>query len=464
MIAPNLFDMVPYDEIGLFNEGRYDSRYDAVNETIKAYEVNLEEWNGLYYNSGVMVLSRYHMELFKDPIVKNIPHLDQSYINLKIFLDSERWKVHDLSYRFNRMTLMDKILGQSRLDSYIIHYAGAPNQEILLSIIKNDLEQWFKDSPDYIYPKNIIIDVTGGIGDQATSEPAVRYFCNNLHSDDNVIILTDYPEFYSHISKTVINKKDFKGYNEPYVVLMPQPHINVHPIHNIAPATQVHSVDFSCLCLCGQMIPDVDKKIRIDVTKEGIEEVKVLLSNYNIMLSKTILIHPGMGWESKTFPKSWWEEVINELSKKHQVIIIGKHIEDGNTTNRNGFVKIDCPDNVIDLTEMLSVDGLIALISMSGVLVSNDSGPIHIAGAFDNWIVLIPTCKHPDNVLPYRKGNDKYYKSIAIYNKLTIDNINSSPVNFKINGHKLDYLIGNIEDYIPEPKKVIENVNDILGG
>ena len=463
--CPNLFDLVPYDEIALFNEGRYDNRYNAVNETVKAYEADLKEWDGTYYNTGTIVLSRYHMELFKDPIIKDVPYVEQSFLNLRILLDPVKWKVFSLSHRFNRMTLMDKVLGQSRLDSYVVHYASAPNQEILLATIQGDLEQWAKDAPDYIYPRNIVIDVTGGIGDQATSEPAVRYFCNVLQPDDNIIILTDYPEFYSHISKTLINKKDFKGLQEPYIVLMPQPHINAHPMHTIAPATQVHSVDFACLCLCGQMIPDEDKRIRIDVTDKGYEEVLSLLkSPYVDMNKKIILVHPGLGWESKTFPKVWWEEIVDTLSKEYQVIIIGKHMEDGNTTNRNGVIKIDYPDNALDLTEMLTTDGLVALIRLSDMLISNDSGPIHIAGAFDNWIVLIPTCKHPDNVLPYRRGNDKHYKSVAIYDKLTMDNKNSSPVNFKTEGHRLDYLKGNIEDYIPDSQKVIRIVKDILGG
>jgi ADP-heptose:LPS heptosyltransferase len=57
------------------------------------------------------------------------------------------------------------------------------------------------------------------------------------------------------------------------------------------------------------------------------------------------------------------------------------------------------------------------LISKAKTLITNDSAPVHIAGAFDNNIVLIPTCKHPDYILPFREGR-KEYKSVALYKKI----------------------------------------------
>jgi ADP-heptose:LPS heptosyltransferase len=101
---------------------------------------------------------------------------------------------------------------------------------------------------------------------------------------------------------------------------------------------------------------------------------------------------------------------------------------------------------------MLSLHELMAIIDMCPTLVSNDSAPIHIAGAFDNNIILIPTCKHPDHLLPWRNGS-KYYKAKAFYKKLMCDDIKSSPTEvYTVLG---DGLTGEWDEYLPDVETVV---------
>lgn len=455
--CPNLFDMVPRDQIGMFNEGRFESRYQAIMETTRTHNCVLPDWDGTYYNSGVMVLSRYHKELFANPNTTPLPYADQSWINLKILMEPVRWPVCQLSYKFNRMTLLDQF-GESRYGSYIIHYAGSPNFDILMNIIELDISV-FENTNDFsVYnKKNIIVDVKGGLGDQTCCEPAVRYF-TNMHKSDNITVITDFPMLFNHLKTTcsVAKRGDALPLNpNSCFIISPIPDYNASPIWGIAPPTQCHLVDFACLNLCGQMIPDDDKLIKLEVSNSGLEEISHIDTN------KLVLVHPGLGWDSKTFPKEWWEEIVQGLVNRcMKVAVIGKYVSDGNSTNRNGVIDINIPEGAIDLTNCLTVDGLIALISKAEILVSNDSGPIHIAGAFRNGIVLLPSCKHPDNVLPYRRGFNvnKYFNARAVYEKLTNTFMNSSPLYMRLNGHVLDYMENDILDYIPEPDRVIKNI------
>ena len=94
---------------------------------------------------------------------------------------------------------------------------------------------------------------------------------------------------------------------------------------------------------------------------------------------------------------------------------------------------------------------------MSKCLVTNDSSPLHIAGAFDNWIVVIPTCKHPDHILPYRNGT-QYYKTKALYKKLLLDDLEVRHTEFHADtidkipeGH-------NLYEYLPDPDDVVNEV------
>ena len=66
--APNLFDIVPEDSVGMLNEAQFTERSLGMFQSFCA-EVGypLKNWNGKYYNSGVMVISRQHHAMLESP-------------------------------------------------------------------------------------------------------------------------------------------------------------------------------------------------------------------------------------------------------------------------------------------------------------------------------------------------------------------------------------------------------------
>jgi ADP-heptose:LPS heptosyltransferase len=98
-----------------------------------------------------------------------------------------------------------------------------------------------------------------------------------------------------------------------------------------------------------------------------------------------------------------------------------------------------------------------SLISLSKVLVTNDSSPLHIAGAFDNWIVVMPTCKHPDHILPFRNSS-QYYKTSAMYKKLLLDDLEIRHTEFTTDTIDKIPTGKTLYDYLPEPEEVIKEV------
>ena len=84
--CPNLFDIVPVDKLGMFNEGRYTTRYEYLEQASEYYKEPLKPWNGKFYNSGVMVISRLHKKIF----MLLVPSLMQKLlgINFKKILGS----------------------------------------------------------------------------------------------------------------------------------------------------------------------------------------------------------------------------------------------------------------------------------------------------------------------------------------------------------------------------------------
>jgi ADP-heptose:LPS heptosyltransferase len=195
-------------------------------------------------------------------------------------------------------------------------------------------------------------------------------------------------------------------------------------------------------------IPNADKQIKLKLDIEDVSYVFNLLSNKPTE-KPTVLVHAGKWWPSKTLPIEWWQSVIDKLSEKLTVVLIGKTIDE-----KQGYLPVNCPQDGIDLRDLTTLGELFALISLSKCLVTNDSSPLHIAGAFDNWIVTVPTCKHPEHILPFRNGTQNY-KTKALYKSLLLDDLEIRHTEFKTDTIDLIPEGKTLWDYIPEVDELV---------
>ena len=408
--APNIFDEVPVNEIGIFEEGQFIERATAMTQYLTQHGVDPNIWNKKYYNTGVMVLSSEHANIFLPPTRSEDDHFkEQSYLNLLFCLFKA--KVHNLHYKWNRMYALDQITGEERYDSYFMHYAGINllmKEDDQIDLMKKDLGEWEKAAPEYKFKKNVAIVVQGGLGDQVASEPTLRYVRDFLYRDDNIVLISDFPEMFEHLGLPVYKAGQkipvAKGFVELQTLRSPD-HVSweymSHPL--------CHSTDFSALQVGRCILPMDAKQIQLGVDQAALKSVEEKCEE--VGLENLVLLHPGRGWDSKSFPPDVWQSYLDALLKaKYKVAIIGKHLSDEQGIVKFVWDKTGC----IDLVNKLSLKELTALISRARVLVSNDSSPVHIAGAFDHWIGLIATCKRPDYVLPYRNGGDCFYKAEAL--------------------------------------------------
>lgn len=447
--CPDLFNLVPFDQLGAFNEGAFAERAGAMMMVQKQYQSEIE-WDGTYYNTGVMVLSRRHKFLFRKPEMEISNFYEQSYLNLLF----QRAKVNmfNLEYKFNRMTVMDRFTGEHRLASYIVHYAGCPNFDFMLDIMKKDRTAWAKAAPDFKYKRNIDIQVHGGLGDEICAEPAIRYVIEKAYPDANINITSWFPRVFMHLPVPIHAMNKFRRKEDTPYYRMDTMATHGCPSWRFISPNLLHCTDYSSMMCLRGTIPNTAKRIKLQVLPEDDEEVQKIVGD--IDFDKAVLVHPGRGWPSKTFPASYWEQIVEKLCKSHPVIVIGKDVSD-----EQGTTKLKLPKEVVNAVNLLSLGGLISIINKAHVLLSNDSSPVHIAGAFDNHIVLIPTCKHPDHVLPYRYGRQNF-NAVAVYKKLTCEAINSTPT--EVHGQTIDWVKGDIMDYLPDVDDVVAKVEEHL--
>ena len=144
--CPSLFNVVPPDLLGMYDGGLLaSSQEQEVHRSIltqamrEYYGLPLpDHWKGEFYNTGVIVASRCHRDLFKMPDKEvALPCLDQAYFDAMLL--HNRIPVFDIGYRFNRMYYVDKVVKKHRLCSYIVHYAGIRNFD---NMARRDLALW----------------------------------------------------------------------------------------------------------------------------------------------------------------------------------------------------------------------------------------------------------------------------------------------------------------------------------
>jgi ADP-heptose:LPS heptosyltransferase len=289
------------------------------------------------------------------------------------------------------------------------------------------------------------------MGDQLCAEPAIRY-TQKLYPDANFFVVTHFPRLFEHLPIPILNYDQWKGLNDAVITMhtCPEDDISEHKMSHVL----FHPTDFASMSMIKRVLPNNEKTIKLKVDVSDVVSVLDLLKNVDTN-KPTVLVHPGKWWPSKTLPTEWWQQIVDGLSEKLTVVLIGKTIDE-----QQGYLPITCPPTGIDLRDLTSLGELIALISLSKCILTNDSSPLHIAGAFDNWIVTIPTCKHEDHILPFRNGT-QYYKTKALRKKLLLDDLEIRHTSFKTDTIDTIPSGKTLYEYIPDVELVINGVFEI---
>jgi len=464
--CPDLFGLVPREQVGAFDEGAFiPDRVMVMRQAFQFYGFKPpKDWKGSYYNTGILVASRMHRFLFDPRDVKlgfECDQGEQTLINCRAL--ERKFKFTGLDYRLNRMSCMDKFVGLPRHDAHIIHYAGAPNKETATGLMLGDLKKWNEDSPDYSYDRHVFLQVPGGLGDQISVEPVVRELIRQYSVDSQIDVTTHWPEIFRHVvsEKVRVHRAgEFRGEPDtPYYQMktLTSPDEGDGSWQFMS-HTLTHPIDFASLMTMHGTIKDEDKQIKLQVDNEDILRLEETAFED---IHNRVLVHPGKGWTTKTFSTDWWSSVVDELlNNGSEVALIGNYLND-----KQGLVldaDYEVPDGVLDLRNMLDLRTLFAACSLAAGLLSNDSAPIHIAGAFKGWIFLVATCKAPHLLLPFRYGSQEYRTTVFHGERKMWEDFDTRPcvaskktIDVFPEGYTMD-------DYIPSPEDVAIGVSGTI--
>lgn len=145
--CPNIFEIVPYDKIGVVFEDKGSSTEDRHKRILESQKIfgNIG-WKKGYVNSGCLLVSKIHKDVFQK--INGQYYLGRGWNDVLLGYNIHKlgFEVYELPYLFNHLKkFSEKWNGSpSRFDSYIIHYAGKgirDKKDIFGKKIKNRVQQ-----------------------------------------------------------------------------------------------------------------------------------------------------------------------------------------------------------------------------------------------------------------------------------------------------------------------------------
>jgi heptosyltransferase-2 len=141
---------------------------------------------------------------------------------------------------------------------------------------------------------------------------------------------------------------------------------------------------------------DVLRKIQVEIPKEdpsiylGPEDVEF---SDHFLLERNVKKHPGAKWETKRWDKEKFTEACRTLIDKLncRILLFGNAGEEKLVDD----IKRDLPEEKLILAVGLPLGRFMSLIKRCDCLITNDSGPMHMASALGVPVVAIFGPTHP---------------------------------------------------------------------
>lgn len=125
------------------------------------------------------------------------------------------------------------------------------------------------------------------------------------------------------------------------------------------------------------------------------------------LVGPILAIHPGARWKTKQWPVEKFAEVAARARRELacSLVIVGSKSEAAATERLCGLVGGRSSHSVLNLAGRTTLKQLAEVLSRADLLLSNDSGPMHLAASLGTPVVSVFTCTSPIRSGPYGTGH-----------------------------------------------------------
>lgn len=302
----------------------------------------------------------------------------------------------------------------------------------------------------------ILLNCTG-IGDIISSIPTIKFLYKLYNKkiyvfNKNLEIFKNYPYI---INKEINNEELNKIRESSDWKLFTTFDIN----RNIHPRIDIRQFHASNLGL--QLLPE---ELNIEFYPDKYEDIN-LPNNY-------VVVHPVKTWPSRTWEEQKWQKLINVLNENNiPVIAVGKKSSEIGTYNTQKPIFNINIEKGMNLLDKLSLHQIWHILNKATVVITMDSGILHLAGTTDTAIVQLGSSINPKFRIPYRNDTQDY-KYTYVQGECKLLCASNVKYNIKYNGEfnriapitfclERPESIG-IQDFDPEIYKCHPTVNDVV--
>lgn len=180
--------------------------------------------------------------------------------------------------------------------------------------------------------------------------------------------------------------------------------------HLVVPrGDRVHEVDFNLDALRSLDIPIVTKKLRVEYTGETHEEIAKWWREQKLDQANLVIgLNPSGGWYTKRWPLASFAQLGDRLAHDWDATILllwGSREEQRDANEITRLMR--SPARLAPPTDLAQSGALLARLHL---LVSNDSGPMHLAAAMKTRVVGIYGPTRPELQGPWGEGHQVVFK------------------------------------------------------
>ncbi|MCX5913550.1 MAG: lipopolysaccharide heptosyltransferase II [Deltaproteobacteria bacterium] len=159
------------------------------------------------------------------------------------------------------------------------------------------------------------------------------------------------------------------------------------------------------LDLVGQLgVSSEDVSLEFPIPPDSLETVRRILDESGFNVHPLAIIHPLAKWDTKQWAPEKFSGLADRLSERGvRVAITGSR---GDATAVEGILRgIRFPDRILNLAGKTNLGELAALFSLADVVITPDTGPMHLAAAVKAPLIALFGPTAPWRTGPYGNGH-----------------------------------------------------------
>ncbi len=166
-------------------------------------------------------------------------------------------------------------------------------------------------------------------------------------------------------------------------------------------ADWVHVIDYYLKIIEAMGGADLRVEFVLPEKPAAVAAVGTLLSQHDLVRKRYAVLIPGSAQLSKCWPPERFGALADQLSSEHGLSIVATGSSAEGTMIEQIQSHTRCP--IVNLAGRTSLPELVEVLRSARIVISNDTGPGHIAAALDKPLVMMFSWSNPLRVGPYHR-------------------------------------------------------------